>query len=85
LPAGFTLDSYLDGQDRLALPIAKGLVSWVRKVGSHGRIEFNGAEYLVSRRLERQYVLAMLSTYHRRVVVKHDGKLIKSVPFPFKG
>jgi hypothetical protein len=85
LPAGFTLDSYLDGQGRLSLPIAKGLVSWVRKVDAHGRIEFNGAEYFVSRKLERQYVVATLSTHHRRVFIKHEGKLIKSIPFPFKG
>jgi putative transposase len=85
LPAGFALDSYLDGEGRLSLPIAKGLVSWVRKVDAHGRIEFNGAEYLVSRRLEREYVVATLSTHHRRVFIKHEGKLIKSIPFPFKG
>jgi len=85
LPAGFTLDSYLDGQGRLSLPIARGLVSWVRKVGAHGRIEFNGAEYPVSRKLEHQYVVATLSTHHRRVFIKHEGKLIKSFPFPLTG
>jgi len=36
LPAGFALDSYLDAQNRLPLPLAKGLVSWVRKVDAHG-------------------------------------------------
>jgi transposase len=85
LPAGFTLDSYLDGKGRLSLPIAKGLVSWVRKVDAHGRIEFNGAHYFVSRKLEREYVVATLSTHHRRVFIKHEGKLIKSIPFPFQG
>jgi hypothetical protein len=67
------------------LPIARGRVSWVRKVGAHGRIEFNGAEYFVSRKLEHQYVVATLSTHHRRVFIKHDGKLIRSVSFPFAG
>ena len=85
LPAGFTLDSCLEGPGRLSLPIAKGLVSWVRKVNAHGRIEFNGNEYFVGRKLERQYVVATLSTYHRRVFIKHEGKLIKSIPFPLKG
>jgi hypothetical protein len=83
LPAGFTLDSYLDGQGRLFLPIARGLVSWVRKVGAHGRIEFNGAEYFIRRKLERQHVVATLSTHHRTVYIKHDGKLVKTLPFPF--
>lgn len=85
LPVGFTLAPYLDDQGRLSLPIAKGLVSWVRKVDARGRVEFNGAEYLVSRKLEHQYVVAILSTHHRRVFFKHEGKLIKSLPFPFKG
>jgi hypothetical protein len=85
LPEGFSLDPYLDGKGQPSLPIARGLVSWVRKVGTHGRIEFNGAEYFVSRKLEHQYVVATLSIYHRRVFIKHDGKLIRSIPFPFTG
>ena len=52
---------------------------------SHGRIEFNGAEYFIRRKLEWQYVVATLSTHHKRVFIKHEGKLIKSVPFPYVG
>jgi len=40
---------------------------------SHGRIEFNGAEYPVSRKLEHQYVVAALSTYQRSL----EGEKIK--------
>jgi hypothetical protein len=61
------------------------LVSWVRKVDAHGCIEFNGAEYFILRKLERQYVVATLSTYHRRVFIKYEGKVIKTFPFPFVG
>jgi len=85
LPDGFSLDQYIDARGHLALPIAKGRVSFVRKVDSHGCIEFNGAEYFIRRKLERQYVVATLSTHHRRVFIKYEGKLIKSVPFPFTG
>jgi hypothetical protein len=85
LPEGFALDPYLDRQGQPSLPIACGLVSWVRKVGARGRIEFNGAEYFVGRKLGHQYVVATLSTYHRRVLIRHDEKLIKSIPFPFMG
>jgi hypothetical protein len=85
LPSAFTLDPYFDARGHLALPIAKGLVSWVRKVDPHGCIEFNGAEYFISRKLERQYVVATLSTHHRRVFVKFEGKIIKTIPFPFVG
>ena len=85
LPTGFTLDPYFDARGHPALPIAKGLVSWVRKVDAHGCIEFNGAEYFIRRKLERQYVVATLSTYHRRVFIKYEGKVIKTFPFPFVG
>ncbi len=85
LPEGFSLQPYLDARGRLALPISKGRVSFIRKVNSRGSIEFNGAEYFIRRKLERQYVVATLSTHHRRVFIKHEGKLIKSIPFPFTG
>jgi hypothetical protein len=85
LPIGFTIDPYFDARRHPALPIAKGLVSWVRKVDAHGCIEFNGAEYFIRRKLERQYVVATLSTHHRTVYIKYDGKLVKTLPFPFTG
>jgi transposase len=85
LPIGFTIDPYFDARGHPALPIAKGLVSWVRKIDAHGCIEFNGAEYFIRRKLERQYVVATRSTHHRTVYIKHDGKLVKTLPFPFTG
>ena len=85
LPSAFSLEHYLDDRRHLALPIAKGRVSFVRKVDAHGCIEFNGAEYFIFRRLERQYVVATLSTHHRRVFVKFEGKVIKTFSFPFVG
>jgi len=39
----------------------------------------------IYRQLEHQYVVAALSTHHRRVFIKHEGKLIKSFPFPLTG
>jgi len=62
--------------------------SWAflkRAVDAHGCIEFNGAEYFIRRKLERPYVVATLSTHHRRVFIKYDGKVIKTFPFPFIG
>ena len=85
LPSAFSLEHYLDDRGHLALPIAKGRVSFVRKVDAHGCIEFNGAEYFIRRKLERQYVVATLSTHHRRVFVKFEGKVIKTFSFPFVG
>ncbi|MFZ2052661.1 MAG: hypothetical protein WAU81_00565 [Candidatus Aminicenantales bacterium] len=47
LPDGFSLEPYMDAYGRLALPIAKGRVSFARKVDSHGSIEFTGAAYFI--------------------------------------
>jgi hypothetical protein len=85
LPPAFDIDRHLDDRGHLILPIAKGLASFVRKVDAHGCIEFNGDEYFIFRRLERQYVVATLSTRHRRVFVRFEGEVIKTFPFPFIG
>ena len=85
LPKEFRLEKYIGAHGHLALPIARGSVSWVRKVDAQGYIEFNGAEYFIRRKLERQYVVATLSTHHRRVFIRHEGKLVKSFPFPIPG
>src|SRR4030066_426105 len=84
LPEDFTLDKYMDPKSHLNLPIAKGKVSFIRKVDPHGRIELNGATYFIKRKLERQYVVATLFTHRKRLVVKQDNKIIKSFSFPIK-
>ncbi len=85
LPDGFSIDTYIDPKGNLKLPIAKGKVSFIRKVDSHGRIEVNGFPYFVRRKLERQYVVATIFTYRKKLVVKHENKIIKSFAFPIKG
>lgn len=85
LPKGFNLDKYIDSNSHLNLPIAKGKVSFIRKVDPHGKIEVNGATYFIRRKLERQYVIATIFTHRKRLVVKEDNKIIKSFSFPIKG
>jgi hypothetical protein len=85
LPEAFSLGDYRDAHGHPAFPIAKGRVSFVRKVDGQGRIEFNGASYFIRRKLEHQYVVATLSTHHRRIFITTEGKLIKSISFPFVG
>ena len=82
---GFSLEPYIDAHSHLAIPISKGCILFVRKVDAHGCIELNGAEYFIRRKLERQCVAAKLSAHYWRAFIKHEGKLIKSVPFPFTG
>jgi len=85
LPKRFDLDKYIDPKGRLNIPIAKGKVSFIRKVDSHGRIEVNGSTYFIRRKLEGQYVIATIFTQRKRLVVKQDNRVIKSFSFPIKG
>ena len=85
LPKSFTLERYIDSNGNLNLPIAKGKVSFIRKVDSHGRIDVNGAAYFIRKKLERQYVVATIFTHRKRLVVKQDNRIIKSFSFPIEG
>ena len=85
LPDDFSLGKYIDFKGNLKLPIARGKVSFIRKVDSHGRIEVNGFPYFIRRKLERQYVVATIFTHRKKLVVKHENKIIKSFAFPVKG
>lgn len=84
LPKGFTLDTYKNSQNHLNLPIAKGKVSFVRRVDFRGRIEVNGASYFIRRKLDGQYVVATIFTHRKGLVVKHENRIVKSFPFPLK-
>lgn len=85
LPKRFNLDKYMDSQGHLNFPIAKGKVSFIRKVDSHGKIEVNGSTYFVRRRLEGQYVVVTIVSHKKRLVVKQGNKIIKAFSFPIKG
>lgn len=85
LPKRFNLDKYIDSKGRLNLPIARGRVSFVRKVDPHGKIEVNGSTYFIRRKLEGQYVIATIFTHRRRLVIKQENKIIKSFSFPVDG
>lgn len=84
LPKRFRLDKYLDSNGHLNLPIAKGRVSFIRKVDSHGRIEVNGSTYFIKRKLEGQYVVATIFTHRKKLVVKQENKIVKSFSFPIE-
>ena len=85
LPDNFCLGAYIDPKGNLKLPIAKGKVSFIRKVDSHGRIEVNGFPYFIRKKLERQYVVATIFTHSKKLVVTHENEIIKSFTFPIKG
>lgn len=51
------------------------------RVDGQEQVEFNGASYYVGRKYEHQYVVATLSTHHRRIFVTAEGRSIKTIPF----
>jgi hypothetical protein len=85
MPKGFNLEKYKDSNGPLNLPVAKGRVSFIRKIDSHGNIEVNRVTYFIRKKLEGQYVVATIFTHRKRLVVKQDNKIIKSFSFPIKG
>ena len=84
LPPGFSLRDYQDEQGHLSFPVAKGKISFVRKVDPHGYIEVNGKAYYIRKKLEGQYVLATIYPHRKCLVVKQDNRVIKSLPFHLK-
>jgi len=82
VPPGFSLAVYRDSQGALHLPLARGRVSFVRRVGGTGTIELPGGTYRVGRRLAGQYVVATLYTHRREIVVKLEGRVVKRFPCP---
>ena len=82
LPSRFALAGYRDARGHVRLPLARGRVSFIRKVDAHGRIEIPGLAYFVGKRLTGRYVTATLFTHRAEVVVKQGGRIHKRFPFP---
>jgi hypothetical protein len=82
LPPGFSLTRYRDARGVLHLPLARGRISFVRRVSDAGTIDLPGGAYRVGRRLARQYVVATLYTHRQELVVKLDGRVRKRFPVP---
>jgi hypothetical protein len=84
LPRGFTLDRYRDARGELRLPLARGRISFVRRVTEAGTIDLPGGAYRVGRRLAGQYVVATLYTHRQEIVVKLEGRVVKRFPCPIR-
>jgi hypothetical protein len=84
IPPGFCLDRYRDRTGALQLPLARGRLSFVRRVSGTGTITLPGGTYRVGRRLAGQYVVATLFTHRRELVVKLEGRIVKRFPCPIR-
>lgn len=84
VPSGFSLAPYRDAHGALYLPLARGRISFVRRVGGAGTIELPGGSGRVGRRLAGQYVVATLYPHRRLIVVKLEGRVVKRLPCPIR-
>jgi hypothetical protein len=84
VPSEFSLAPYRDAHGALYLPLARGRISFVRRVGGAGTIELPGRSGRVGRRLAGQYVVATLYPHRRLIVVKLEGRVVKRFPCPIR-
>jgi putative transposase len=84
LPKGFDLHTYRDSQGRLKLPLARGRVSFIRKVDDHGYIKVNAKPYFIGKRKARQYVTATVYTHRKLLVIKYNRIMLKHFVFPVR-
>lgn len=84
VPPTFSLAAYQDQRGRLQLPLARGRVSFIRRVDTQGTIEINGKPYSLGRRLIGRYITATIFTHRRVLVVKVGARLHKRFHFPIR-
>jgi len=84
LPHGFTLAAYRDTHGILHLPLARGRISFVRRVSATGTVLLPGGTYRVGRRLAGQYVVATLYPHRRQLVLTLERRVVKRFPCPIR-
>lgn len=84
LPQGVDLEDYRDSKGHLHFPLARGKVSFIRKVDPKGYIDVHGASYFIRKKLSGQYIMATVFTHRKKLVIKQTARNIKSFPFPHK-
>ena len=82
LPEGFDLRAYRDSQGGLKLPLARGRVSFIRKVNDQGYIRVNAQVLFVGKRQARHYLTATVYTHRQLLVIKHEQRVLKQFIFP---
>jgi hypothetical protein len=81
MPRGFSLDRYRDADGALRLPLARGRISWVRRVSEHGEVRIIDHR-LRLRRAASEYVIATLATGRDELTIQLDGRIIATYRHP---
>lgn len=84
VPAGFSLATYTDHRGRLHLPLARGRISFIRRVTTTGEIDILGRSYFIGKRLAGAYVVATIVTHRRILAIRHERRTVQRYPFPIR-
>lgn len=81
IPSGFSLDRYRDAAGELRLPLARGRISWVRRVAEDGELRIIDHR-LRLRRAANEYVVATLAIGRGELTIQLDGRIIATYRHP---
>lgn len=81
VPLDFRLATYIDHRGRLRLPLARGRLSFIRRVATTGEVEVLGCPYFIGKRLAGRYVVATIVTHRRTLAVTLEHRTIRRYPF----
>lgn len=86
-PNGFTLDNYRDHTGKITLPIARGRVSFLRRVEPGSVITIAQTRWPLPTRydLEGEIVTATILTGSRRLIIRYNGNIIAQHRYPIPG
>jgi hypothetical protein len=84
IPDGFGLDTFRDAEGELHVPLARGRISWVRRVDERGTLAVLGRRLPLGRAAANEYAVATLSTARGDIAVRLAGGAVKLFRSPIK-
>jgi hypothetical protein len=81
-PAGFHVEDYRDRRGRIGIPLARGRLTYLRRVAEGGFIELAGGFWPVPESTAGLCIAATILTGRKRLMVRLDGSIIAEHPFP---
>lgn len=81
-PTGFSIADHTDRHGQIRIPLARGRLTYLRRVHPGGVIEISRSHYpLPATSLTGQLVVATVLTGSRRLIIRHQGETIATYPF----
>jgi len=81
-PTGFCIEDYTDRQGNIRIPLARGRLSYLRRVQPGGTIEISRSHFPVPTSTTGLVVCATILTASRKLVIRHAGETIATHRFP---